>query len=547
MRWLLVVPTVVLAMQTVHSSTEGIPHPTRADRTGFTETTRYDEVIAYIHEVAARSARVRMDSFGASEEGRALPLVVIGDPPPAAPGDVERETRPVVLVMANIHAGEVEGKEAALRLVDRLATGDLVELSRALTVLVAPIYNADGNERISTDSREEQNGPIGGVGTRGNARGLDLNRDFIKLESREARALAGLLRTWDPAVVIDLHTTDGSYHGYHLTWSPSLNPNTDARLTSFTRHVLLPAVEARMADRGWRLHRYGNFASASAPEQESERLPGTSPVWRTFDSRPRFGNNYVGLRNRIAVLSEAYSYLSFARRIAVTEDFVEELLRALSRERATVSRLVSDVDRDTRQAAESGTHPPLGVAFQLASTSDAPQPILVGEVEPKRNPRTGRDMTAMIEDRVKSVAMPELDSFRATRSVPLPAAYIVPADLAPQDVRDRVAEALRDHGVPAEILLSERRAVVERLVLTSVTRAASPFQGHQTVSVAGRAQREGVAIGAGSLRVSTATPLARLVFQLLDPESDDGLVTWNYFDSCLKTGAPAPIYRDVGK
>jgi hypothetical protein len=489
-----------------------------------------------------------MNSFGASEEGRALPLVLIGDPPPAAPADIDRKAKPAVLVMANIHAGEVEGKEAALRLIDRLATGDLMEVSRTLTVLVAPIYNADGNERISTDNRPEQNGPVGGVGTRGNARGLDLNRDFIKLESREARALAGLLRTWDPAVVIDLHTTNGSYHGYHLTWSPALNPNTDPRLTDFTRKVLLPAVIGRMKDRGWRLHPYGNFASASAAGEESEHVPGTSPVWRTFDSRPRFGNNYVGLRNRLAVLSEAYSYLSFARRIAVTEDFVEELLRALSRERATVSRLIDAVDRDTRQAAEAGTFPSLGVAFELAQTSPAPQTILVGEIEPKRNPRTGRDMTAMVEDRVRPVEMPELDAFRATRSVPLPSAYVVPADLVPQNVRDRVAEVLRDHGVQVEILLTERRVPAEVLMLTEVTHAASAFQGHNTVSTTtGRAQRETVTIGPGSLMVSTATPLARLVFQLLDPESDDGLLTWNYFDTCLRSGAPAPIYRVPGE
>jgi hypothetical protein len=547
MRSLFVASILIAAMQTVPFSTGGTPHPTRADRSGFTETTRYDEVIAYIREIAARSARVRMESFGASEENRALPLVLIGDPPPAAPADVDRGARPIVLVMANIHAGEVEGKEAALRLVDRLATGDLVDLSRTLTVLVAPIYNADGNERISSDNRPEQNGPIGGVGTRGNARGLDLNRDFVKLESREARALAGLLRTWDPAVVIDLHTTNGSYHGYHLTWSPALNPNTDPRLTDFTRQVLLPAVTRRMKDRGWRLHPYGNIASASAPGEESEHVPGTSPVWRTFDSRPRFGNNYVGLRNRIAVLSEAYSYVSFARRIAATEDFVEELLRALSRERATVSRLIAAVDRDTQHAAEAGAFPPLGVAFQLSSTSQAPQAILVGDVEPKRNPRTGRDMTAMVEDSVRSVGMTELDAFRATRSVPLPSAYVVPADLVPQDVRNRVADVLRDHGVQVEILLSERRMPVEVLTLTEVTHAASAFQGHNTVSATGHAQRETVTIHPGSLKVSTTTPLARLVFQLLDPESDDGLLTWNYFDACLRAGAPAPIYRVLGE
>ena len=111
-----------------------------------------------------------------------------------------RSRLPVVFVMANIHAGEVEGKEAVLHLARRLTLGDLQPLLRSAVWLFAPIYNADGNERISLENRSEQYGPVGGVGTRENASGLDLNRDFMKLESSEARALVGLFTRWDPDV-----------------------------------------------------------------------------------------------------------------------------------------------------------------------------------------------------------------------------------------------------------------------------------------------------------------------------------------------------------
>ena len=122
--------------------------------------------------------------------------------------------------MANIHAGEVEGKEAVLHLARRLTLGDLQPLLRSAVWLFAPIYNADGNEKVSLENRSEQYGPVGGVGTRENARGLDLNRDFMKLESSEARALVAVFTRWNPDVVVDLHTTNGSYHGYHLTYAP---------------------------------------------------------------------------------------------------------------------------------------------------------------------------------------------------------------------------------------------------------------------------------------------------------------------------------------
>jgi murein tripeptide amidase MpaA len=188
---------------------------TRAERTRFEETSRYEEVRAFL-DALLPTGRVRVESFGKSEEGRDLPLAIVGAPPatapPARPGGL-----PLVLVMANIHAGEVEGKEASLHLMRRMVSGDLQPLLGQAVWLFAPIYNADGNERISLDNRSEQHGPIGGVGTRGNANGLDLNRDFMKLDTAEGRALAGLLTRWDPDVVVDLHTTNGSYHGYHLT------------------------------------------------------------------------------------------------------------------------------------------------------------------------------------------------------------------------------------------------------------------------------------------------------------------------------------------
>ena len=169
------------------------PLQTRAERTAFEETSSYAEVRAFMDALAARTRRARIESFGRSEEGRDLPLLVLGDPPAASPAGARLSGRPVVFVMANIHAGEVEGKEALLHLARRLTTGDLQALLNGAVWLFAPIYNADGNEKVGDENRSEQHGPIGGVGTRENARGLDLNRDYMKLDSAEARALVGLL------------------------------------------------------------------------------------------------------------------------------------------------------------------------------------------------------------------------------------------------------------------------------------------------------------------------------------------------------------------
>ena len=154
---------------------------TRAERTGYRETTAYHEVVQLVERAAALSDRVHATRFGTTVEGRPLPLVVVGDVPDARPASVMSAGRVRIWLQANIHGGEVCGKEALLMLLRDL-TGAHEDWLSSLILLIAPIYNADGNERMALDNRPYQLGPVGGMGTRRNAQGLDLNRDHMKLE-----------------------------------------------------------------------------------------------------------------------------------------------------------------------------------------------------------------------------------------------------------------------------------------------------------------------------------------------------------------------------
>src|SRR5688500_8254956 len=167
-------------------------------------------------------------------------------------------------------------------------------------VLVAvPIYNIDGNERLGPQSanRSEQNGPEM-VGVRANAGGLDLNRDYIKGDAPETRAALALLDAWDPDVFADLHTTNGSYHGYAVTYAPPLNPAA-AHAGPFTRDELLPELRRRTATRGVNTFDYGNFSLRYGSDVNTDTV---KQGWWSYDHRPRFGTNYYGLRGGVAVL-----------------------------------------------------------------------------------------------------------------------------------------------------------------------------------------------------------------------------------------------------
>ena len=533
---------VVLSIACGRSSNMTSPSPqSRAEQSAFEETSRYADVHAFINGLAQATPRVRVEMFGRSEDGRELPLLVIGDPPAAAPVQPGGSGLPIVFVMANIHAGEVEGKEAVLHLARRLTLGDLQPLLRSAVWLFAPIYNADGNETISLENRSEQYGPVGGVGTRENARGLDLNRDFMKLESSEARALVSLFTRWKPDVVVDLHTTNGSYHGYHLTYAPALNPNTNARITGFTREQLLPAVRRAMADRHeFRTYDYGNFAVAESLEEELEGFApdDTQKVWRTYDPRPRFGNNYVGLRNRIAILSEAYSYLSFERRVRATEAFVEEIMRFVASNAADIRALTTGADAAlTRDIPPDG-----GVAFALRPLP-TPVDVLVGATDTMVNRRSGKPMRIMIETVATPTSMTVYDGFVATATRRVPPEYIVPASAS--GLHEIVERTLKEHGILVERSDASSRVSVEQFVVARVRHAGQVFQGHRTTSISGRFERREVVVPAGSVVVRTNQPLGRLVFYLLEPESDDGLTTWNFFDETLTAGVTHPVLKSA--
>lgn len=521
--WLLghFIPFIVTMDQT-----PSVPR-SRAEMTNYRETSRYEDVLRFVDAVAEQSKSVRVTSFGKTNEGRSLPVVVLSSPPTETPEAALRSRKLRVFIMANIHAGEVEGKEASLHLLRAIALGPLRPLLKDLTLLMAPIYNADSNERVSSDNRRNQKGPEGGVGNRENAQGLDLNRDFIKLETPEANALVQqVFNRWDPHVIIDLHTTNGSYHGYALTFAPALNPNGDERVIRTTREDILPAVRKRMKDaHGYETYFYGNFRDENHPEKG----------WETFDHRPRFGNNYVGLRNRIAILSEAYAYIDFRTRIDVTEKFVQSILEYSAQHARELIRVVAEADRRMRTPLDAGTSQ-LGIRFALRPL---PQPvdILGNEVIAETDPATGKGVFRRT-DKIIVYRTRDFGLFEATETRKLPAFYLI------EPSQSVIIEKLRAHGIAVERFPRPLRTEVEVFRVDSLKRSPRPFQQHNEAKLAGPWRRELREFPAGTFRVSTRQPLGRLAFYLLEPESDDGLVTWNFFDDVLASlPADFPVYR----
>ncbi|HET9453458.1 MAG TPA: M14 family metallopeptidase [Gemmatimonadaceae bacterium] len=508
---------------------------TRAERSNFTETSSYADVVAFIDSLKAMSKDIHVGTFGRASSGRDIPMVILSRPVVRTAAEAKRLHRPIVWIQGNIHGGEVEGKEALLSALRDLARDPYANVVDSVVIVAVPIYNIDGNDSLGAQeqNRPAQQGPAR-VGRRANGQGLDLNRDYIKAEAPETRASLDFIREWEPDVFVDLHTTNGSYHGYALTWAPPLNPA--ARFSGpFTRDTVLPALRASLKE-NLRIETfpYGNFASQDSIERG----------WFTYDHRPRFGTNYFGLRGRVGILSEAYSHDPFARRVASTYSFVVELLSLIAGNAEDFIEVGREADRRTTAfATTTNASPAIPIRSRLTTTPRV-EPMLVEEVVPTGDSaRTEAGLRPGLRrtGKVRSVRVPIFDRFEPVLQQTLPYAYAISAEQAP------VLEHLRRHGVFVEQLSADARLPVERFTIDSVTRAARPFQGHQEVSLSGRWVSDTVSLAAGTYIVRGGQPMGILALYLLEPQSDDGLTTWNVMDPWIQPGGRYPIIRVVGR
>ncbi len=521
-----------------------MPSPaTRAERTGFCETTSYEEAMAFLDTVRAKTAPnriMRLTRLGASPRGRPL-LAVTACARSTRTAEscddlmVAPRKRPVVLLQANIHAGEVEGKEAVLALLRTVVTDARPNLLDSLTLIVVPMYNADGNEALAPQARNRgaQLGPAF-IGERANGDGMDLNRDYIKAEAPETRAMLPLLTNGSVDVFVDLHTTNGSYHGYNLTWSPSLHPG--APLAAFTGDTLLDGIRRRLDRRGVKTYPYGNFSNNFAREVT---IDAKKDGWFTYDSRPRFGSNYFGLTGGISVLSEAYSHDPLALRVRSTDAFIRELLGTVGADPSILARVTA-----TRRALATGVAA-RGVVLETRLTATPRQDdVLVEALEadpdsvaaepgvPSGIRRTGRIAPQRMEIR---------DRFDATRvtSVPLSGWLIEAADTA-------LVTLLTRHGVQVRGRVPGAAALgVERFEFDSVERAPRAFQGHREVRLLGTWAALRMKPSADWRWVPAAQRQVLIAAQLLEPQSNDGATTWNLFDERLRMGKFHPVLRLV--
>ena len=509
---------------------------TVAESSDYSATAKYADVMGFVSQLDEKSDLVMVDTIATSAEGRAVPMLILANPMIKTLEDLDEDRRMVVYFQANIHAGEVEGKEASLMLARDIVNGKFPLILDRVVLLIVPNLNPDGNEKISTENRTRQNGPEQGVGLRRNGQWLDLNRDGMKMESPEIQGVVTkILNAWDPAITVDCHTTNGSYHEEPITFTWMMNPNGDRNLINFMRDEMMPSVKTKLFET-YKVENvfYGEFI---------DRL-NIDKGWISYAAEPRYLVNYIGLRNRLAILNENYVYADYRTRVQGCYHLLLTILEYASENKNKIEKLLATTDY---QAVNRFSEPSKVDSFALEYKGiPTPEPITIKAIEADTIPGVKGYWRYKQSDRKRTVTIPYIADYFPTENIAMPYAYII------EPYCLEVIEKLREHGIVVEKIAEERNVTVEIFEIEELKPNTRMNQGHYTNKLKGRYKLESITIPGEAFVVRTDQPLGKLAAYLLEPKSDDSLLKWNFFDRYLvpqwgRGYYPYPVYRMEGK
>lgn len=495
---------------------------TRAETSDFQATGSYEETIDFLKKVQAHFPQMYLGFYGTSGQGRPLPFVVVSKEKAFTGRRAQRLPKPIVLIQNGIHAGEIEGKDASLILLRELAEGKHREIVDEVTLVILPIYNVDGHERVSPYNRPNQNGPSAGMGFRTTSDGLDLNRDFLKLSSEEARALVALITSWRPHLFVDDHTTDGVDMDWTFTWFYAEAPQLAAPVDAWMR-AHLPAALAATEKDGFRTGPYVDLVDRNDPTKG----------FSSWVAQPRYSTGYLPLRNRPTVLVEMHSYKPYKQRVLGNRSFLLALLREVARDPDALPRAVA-----AAEAAEVALGRPDAAPSEIALVYEASQeadsirfPVYAGET--KTSVVTGQPLHMFRRGEVRKVEKREIEvpwfhKPRVVKTLPRPRGYLVLPGW-PQ-----IEQRLRWHGLRVEKMTAPAELEVEAMRVANPKYAEAPYQGLTRVTADVTRTAEKRTVPAGALWVPADQPDFEVAVQLLEPDAADSLLSWGLLSTVFE-------------
>jgi len=492
------------------------------ERSNKNKTATYDEAILFYKQLAKTYPQSKFLTYGTTDFGKPLNLLVLSKDKVFDPVQIRRSDKRILLINNGIHPGEPEGIDASMMLARDLLKNNM--LPDNVVICIIPVYNIDGSFNRSSTSRANQNGPEA-YGFRGNSKNYDLNRDFIKTDSKNSAAFQLIFNTWQPEVMVDTHTSNGSDYQYTMTLIPTQKDKLNAILSGYLTQTMVPALYTEMQKKGFELIPYIN----SVEETPEAGITG-------FIESPRYSTGYAALHNTIGFMPETHMLKAFDKRVESTYKLLQTYVDLVSRD----AKVIGQNKRKADEAVAKQHSFPL--SWKL--NEKIYEMLTFKGFAAKYKPSTVSGADRLYYDRNSPFTkqIKYWNKFEPLVTVEKPVAYVIPK------AWDRVITLLKLNGVKVQQLAENQDLTVESYYITDYKTATRPYEGHylhNTVQL--DTKKQSLKFYAGDYIVYVNQPQNRYIVETLEPQATDSFFSWNFFDSVLdqKEHYSAYVFEDT--
>lgn len=486
------------------------------------QTATYEQAIAYYKQLAKVSPQAKLLSYGTTDFGKPLHLLVLSKHKVFDPAELKKNNQRILLINNGIHPGEPEGIDASMMLARDLLKDN--HLPDNVVVCIIPIYNIDGSFNRSSTSRANQNGPEA-YGFRGNSKNYDLNRDFIKTDSRNSAAFQEIFNTWQPEIFVDTHTSNGADYQYTMTLIPTQKDKLNPILSEYLTKTMVPALYAGMKKKGYELIPYINSI---------ENTPDAGIIG--FLETPRYSTGYAALHNTIGFMPETHMLKTYQKRVESTYQLLQTYVALVSRD----AKIIGENKRKADEAAAVQKEFPL--SWKLNETTYELITFKGFAAKYKPSAVSGADRLYYDRNDPYTKKIKYWNKFEPQFTVAKPAAYVIPK------AWDKVIGLLKLNGVKVQELREDQELAVDVYYIEDYKTASRPYEGHyihNNVQLSTRKQN--LKFYKGDYLVYVNQPQNRYIMETLEPEATDSFFNWNFFDSVLdqKEHYSAYVFEDT--
>lgn len=497
---------------------------TRYERTNGAETATYAEVIAYYQQLSQKYPQIKMLQLGNTDAGYPLHLVIYSPTKDFDFPSLHKKDKRIILINNGIHPGEPDGIDASMMLLRDLAQGKAV-IPDNIVLAVIPVYNIDGALNRTAFFRVDQNGPDA-FGSRGNGQNLDLNRDFIKSDSRNARSFQQIYHLTDPDVFIDNHVSNGADYQHIMTLLATQHDKLGGAMGEYLNNTFTPTLYKLMKEKGYDLVPYVNHFGET---------PDSG--WVEFDDSPRYSSGYTTLFHTFGFVPETHMLKPYPQRVQATYALMQCFIKFTSENSSTI--------RDLRNAAKKAVVTqqrfPLDWQFDMSKYSL----ITFKGYAAGHKPSNISGLPRLYYDRSKPYTrqVKFYNFANATNFVDKPTAYIIPQGWWP------VIDLLKNNKVVMQPLPKDTTIYVETYHIADYKSYTKPYEGHfPHTDVKVTTTMDSIRFRKGDFYIPMNQAANRYLIETLEPTAGDSFFAWNFFDGILgqKEGYSPYVFEDTG-